>query len=254
MVTFHVSCREAVYEPLPAPDVLPARPPGGGSDVWLCDVSQFGDLRECTAILSPGELAKAHRFKFDRDRNLYIAAHGLLRLILGKYLHRPPGEIAFSPTQGKPRLAAMPAVQFNLSHTHGYVAIAVHPTREIGVDVEGVGRTFEWESLQDYCLGARERQVLTQLDAAAARSTFLSYWTRKEAFLKAIGVGLIDRLPELIVAEGSQSVTLTSLKDAPGWERDWNLFTFSLASFLCSVAQPAGLLPPTCYQVRLPGA
>lgn len=255
MTPFHVSCRNVPYAPQRASAGVPAGRTEAGSDVWLCDVSRPGDLRACTALLSAAERDKASRFRFEKDRNLYVAAHGLLRAVLGEYLAVPPAEILFAGGKGKPRLADVHgAVQFNLSHTHGYVAVAVHPSQPVGVDVEKAEPAFQWEDLTDYCLGAPERQTLTGLQPAAARHRFFNYWTRKEAFLKAIGVGLIDRLPELLVTEGDQVVGLSSLKDAPDWVREWNIFTYDLAPFFCSLAQPAHLPEPTLYQVTLPGA
>lgn len=255
MTPFHVSCRNVPYVPLHWSEGMPVGRAGAGGDVWLCDVSHPGDLRACTALLSAEERDKASRFKFEKDRGLYVAAHGLLRVVLSHYLAVPPAEVAFASGKGKPRLAGVHgSVQFNLSHTHGYVAVAVHPDQPVGVDVEKADPAFKWQDLIDYCLGDPERQALTGLETAAARHTFFNYWTRKEAFLKAIGVGLIDRLPDLLVTEGDQVVGLSSLKDAPDWLREWNIFTYDLAPFFCSVAQPAHLPAPTLYQVVLPGA
>ncbi len=255
MTPFHVSCRNVPYAPRRWAGGLPVGQAGAGGDVWLCDVSHPGDLRACTALLSPEERDKANRFKFEKDRNLYTAAHGLLRVILAEYLAVPPAEVLFASGKGKPRLAAIHGtVQFNLSHTHGYVAVAVHPDQPVGVDVEKADPAFKWQDLTDYCLGDPERQTLTGLAPEPARHTFFNYWTRKEAFLKAIGVGLIERLPDLLVTEGDQVIGLSSLKDAPDWLREWNIFTYDLSPFFCSLAQPAHLPEPTLYQVELPRA
>ncbi len=254
MTPFHVSCRNVPYTPLRWPGGGPVGQAGVGSDVWLCDVTHPGDLRACKALLSAEERDKANRFKFEKDRHLYTASHALLRVILAEYLAISPAEVLFAPGKGKPRLAAVHGtMQFNLSHTHGYVAVAVHPDQPVGVDVEKADPAFKWQDLTDYCLGGPERQTLTGLAPEPARHTFFNYWTRKEAFLKAIGVGLIERLPDLLVTEGDQVIGLSSLKDAPDWLREWNIFTYDLAPFLCSLAQPAHLPEPTLYITTLPG-
>ena len=254
MTPFHVSCRNVPYAPLRWLGGVPVGQAGVGSDVWLCDVNRPGDLRACTALLSAEEREKAGRFRFEKDRSLYVAAHGLLRAILAEYLVVPPAEVLFAAGKGKPRLAAVHGtLQFNLSHTHGYVAVAVHPDQPVGVDVEKADPAFKWQDLTDYCLGDPERQTLQGLAPGPARHTFFNYWTRKEAFLKAIGVGLIERLPDLLVTEGDQVIGLSSLKDAPGWLREWNIFTYDLAPFFCSLAQPAHLPEPTLYVTSLPG-
>ncbi len=254
MTPFHVSCRNVPYAPLRWPGGGPVGQAGVGSDVWLCDVTHPGDLRACKALLSAEERDKANRFKFEKDRHLYTASHALLRVILAEYLAISPAEVLFAPGKGKPRLAAVHGtMQFNLSHTHGYVAVAVHPDQPVGVDVEKADPAFKWQDLTDYCLGGPERQTLTGLAPEPARHTFFNYWTRKEAFLKAIGVGLIERLPDLLVTEGDQVIGLSSLKDAPDWLREWNIFTYDLAPFLCSLAQPAHLPEPTLYITTLPG-
>ena len=221
MAPFYISCRNVSYTPVHWSGGLPAGSIGAGSDVWLCDVSSATDLRVCTALLSGEERDKANRFRFEKDRHLYTAAHGLLRVILGGYLAVPPAEVLFASAKGKPRLAEVHgSVQFNLSHTHGYIAVAVHPTQPVGVDVEKADPAFKWQDLMDYCLSDPERHTLTRLEPGPARHAFFNYWTRKEAFLKAIGVGLIDRLPDLLVTEGDQVIGLSSLTDAPDWLRE----------------------------------
>src|SRR5512132_2469878 len=88
-------------------------------------------------LLSPDERDRAAAFRFERDRWRYLVARGLLRTVLGERLDEDPGRISFAyGERGKPRLAGETGLRFNVSHSHGVVAIALCEGRELGVDVE----------------------------------------------------------------------------------------------------------------------
>ncbi|MDG3444075.1 4'-phosphopantetheinyl transferase family protein [Nitrospirillum amazonense] len=145
-------------------------------------------------LLDEGERARARRFVFEVNRREYVAAHGLARLWLGRLLGRPPAALAFAPLtpQGKPGLVDAPAgLDFNLSHTDGLVACAVtlEVGTRIGVDVERGERRIGAE-LAAAMFAPEELAWLDARPAGRSGRDLVTFWTLKEAYIKALGLGL----------------------------------------------------------------
>jgi len=151
-------------------------------------------LHRFEAALAADEKARAQRFVFQPDRNSYIAARGVLRELLGKYLHRGPSEIEFDyGAQGKPALRSgwsQSGLQFNVSHSHGMALFAFAAARQVGVDVEMVRADFAGEKIAERFFSPQEVRELRSLPAAVQDEGFFLCWTRKEAYIKARGEGL----------------------------------------------------------------
>ena len=144
-------------------------------------------------FLSLDELARADRFHFDKDRRHFIVARGYLRTLLSRYLNIFPAEIRFTYAEhGKPELAASMAweLKFNLAHSGGLAAFAFTRVGEIGVDLEHIRPEFTGADIARRFFSAREVARLDRLPAAARPNAFFNCWTRKEAFIKAKGIGL----------------------------------------------------------------
>ena len=105
--------------------------------------------RRVCGVLSPAEWVRAGRFHFERDRERFVAARGLLRTILGRYLELPPRELQFSfGAHGKPALEGVAStLRFNLSHSDDLLLLAVSHAREVGVDVELMRADLPFETL-----------------------------------------------------------------------------------------------------------
>ena len=144
--------------------------------------------------LSPEEKARADRFHFVNDRNRFVAARGLLRELLGKYLQQAPAGLAFSyGRHGKPALSggnASSGLCFNLSHSAGLAVYAIARERNLGIDVEHVRPESAGEDIAKRYFSAREVDDLRTLPLEARVEGFFHCWTRKEAYLKATGMGL----------------------------------------------------------------
>ena len=144
--------------------------------------------------LSPEEKARADRFHFVNDRNRFVAARGLLRELLGKYLHQAPAGLEFSYGEhGKPSLSggdASSGLCFNLSHSAGLVVYAIAKERNLGIDVEHVRPESAGDDIAKRYFSAREVSDLQTLPPEAKVEGFFHCWTRKEAYLKATGMGL----------------------------------------------------------------
>jgi 4'-phosphopantetheinyl transferase len=156
------------------------------------------------ASLSAGERARADRFHFDRDRDAFVAARGTLRAILGCYLRCDPRVVAItSPPQGKPELGGNPGtdgLRFNLSHSGTRAVYAVTRGREVGIDVERVRPFCREDDVSGQFLSRWEARQLDGLDDDARQRAVLTYWTCKEAYVKAIGRGLTVELTGVEVA------------------------------------------------------
>ncbi len=163
--------------------------------VWHAELDREPKLiSQLEAILSPDEKARADRFHFANDRNRFIVARGLLRELLGTYLHQPPATLEFSyGKHGKPALAgahASSGLSFNLSHSSALAVYAFAGKRNLGVDVEHIQRENAGEDIARRYFSAREVNDLRTLPPEARVEGFFHCWTRKEAYLKATGMGL----------------------------------------------------------------
>jgi 4'-phosphopantetheinyl transferase len=146
------------------------------------------------AMLDPAEQTKAAGFRFERDRRAYVAAHALVRSMLARRLGCPGTALRFAVgPYGKPELAmerAGPPLRFSLSHTHGLLAVAVTGRHAVGVDAEAIDPDRLDPDLASRIFAPAEVAQLRHLATAAATDATFAFWTLKEAFTKAIGLGL----------------------------------------------------------------
>jgi 4'-phosphopantetheinyl transferase len=145
------------------------------------------------AALSPDERARAGRFAFERDRRRFAAARGILRHLLGMYLAADPGALAFRyGPRGKPALDA-PAgdpIAFNLSHSDDVAVFAFSRRGAVGVDVEAIRPMADREELAERFFSPGEVRALSSVAPVDRELAFFTCWTRKEAYVKAVGEGL----------------------------------------------------------------
>ncbi|HET7695296.1 MAG TPA: 4'-phosphopantetheinyl transferase superfamily protein [Vicinamibacterales bacterium] len=161
-------------------------------------------VRRMYALLSPAERVRAARFAFDRDRRTFVMSHGILRRVLGMVCHQNPAQLRFRQgLRGKPYLVdAPPGLQFNLSHTEGFCLVGVTRGAAIGVDVERVRATDDMAELVRQCFSPAEQRAFDTLPPAERCRGFFKGWTRKEAFIKALGDGLSYPLENFDVSLG----------------------------------------------------
>jgi len=158
-----------------------------------------GDLSAHLQILDRQEQERVQRFHFAADAERYAVAHGNLRRILGAYLNLAPERLCFRNNQfGKPELAGETTLKFSLSHSKRIAVLAVDHLQPVGVDVEDV-RPIEAE-VADGHFSATELTDLHGLQGEDWLAGFYRCWTRKEAILKAEGVGLSRALDSFDVS------------------------------------------------------
>ncbi len=150
------------------------------------------DLESALEILSEDELQRFHAFHFDQDRKDYALAHALLRKTLSDLEPgTAPRDWQFAPmATGKPAVAGRSDLDFSLTHTRGLVACAVTREGVIGIDAETDQRAVEVDMLMRDVCSPGERQELAKVEGAHKTSRFLDFWTLKEAYLKAVGLGI----------------------------------------------------------------
>jgi 4'-phosphopantetheinyl transferase len=156
------------------------------------------------SILGKDEIDRANRFLFRKDRDRFVAKRGLLRIMLSSYVGVPPGEIIFTyGSRGKPGLEPqvdLPWIEFNLAHSHGMAIYAITKDRSVGVDIESIQADFPVEDVARNVFSIAELSALQALPNNLRTEAFFKCWTRKEAFVKALGDGLSCPLSDFDVS------------------------------------------------------
>ncbi|OFW43348.1 MAG: hypothetical protein A3J29_20235 [Acidobacteria bacterium RIFCSPLOWO2_12_FULL_67_14b] len=146
------------------------------------------------SLMSPDEHERMARLVFERDRRRFLLTRALVRTMLSKYAAVAPQDWKFvANVHGRPELLdrpdGVPDLRFNLSHTDGLIACAVTIGREVGVDVEHVGRRITRDVPARF-FAPREVAALLAVPEPERHKVFFDYWTLKEAYIKARGFGL----------------------------------------------------------------
>jgi len=162
--------------------------------VWRVSLVQArADVAALADVLRDDERARAARFVFDRDRDAFTVARGSLRILLGRYLDRPPRDIELGyRDKGKPYLLTPPGepVRFNVSHSGEIALLAFARGREIGVDVERSRPMSDLLAVGRLSFSPPEYAALCGLPERDHQAAFFACWSRKEAFIKATGEGV----------------------------------------------------------------
>ena len=199
---------------------------GNTAHVWAVDLERERyDGYVLAETLSEDEWARADRFVYEKHRADFVAARGCLRVMLARYVGCKPGELAFFYGEhGKPALASpwdKSQLRFNLSHSTGLALIAVSMRHEIGVDVEHISRKVgQMQDIAKRYFAPGEYERLCALPREEQRRAFFHCWTRKEAYLKAVGAGLTQSLKNFEVSLGDEA-KLVWIKE--GDTGDWTL-------------------------------
>jgi 4'-phosphopantetheinyl transferase len=203
--------------------------------VWRADLNVTQQLLEALEdTLEKKERDRANRFHFEKDRRHFIAARGLLRVILGSYLKLKPNRLNFIYTpHGKPKIAneiEYNYLKFNLSHSHGLALYAITLGRKIGIDIERVRTNLSFEKLAKRFFSPLEFQMLSSLPPSERIEGFFNCWTRKEAYIKAIGEGLSIPLNQFdVTLNPSDEAKIVSIKGDSNLASYWSLYPLTPA-------------------------
>ena len=191
-------------------------------------------IRASAALLSDAERQRASRFAFDRDRRRFIVARaGLRRLLSARLGVRPESVELTYGAHGKPTVSRRFAdadLRFNLSHSEDVAVYAFAPGREIGVDVEAVRVIPDADDIAACFFSRRENEAYFALDRRDRPLGFFNCWTRKEAFIKAIGDGLYHPLDCFDVSLApAEPAKILRVEGKSGDHCGWCLDSFSPA-------------------------
>jgi 4'-phosphopantetheinyl transferase len=251
--------------------------------LWQATFGDFTpDLPKLQALLSEDEQARAARFAFDLHRQRYIVARGLLRCVLSRYTGIPAAALAFTyGLKGKPSLDGHQMrlgqpIHFNLSHSQERAVYAVTAVGPVGVDLEWVRPVENLTQISRRYFSQEEMALLQRYSGVAQAQMFFRLWTAKEAYLKAIGVGLsqirqvqlapISVSPEAVSPEAvspeaaspedaipfleSESFKL-GFQSGLNLDKPWQLWEFSPArQYWGSLAYAADPCPVLCWQIK----
>jgi 4'-phosphopantetheinyl transferase len=175
--------------------------------IWQIDLAgQESEIHFCRRLLATDEVQRAERFYFEEHRRRFIVARGTVRQILGRYTRLAPEHIAFEyGAKGKPELsgrATEASITFNLSHSFESALVAVARGATVGIDIELINPEYATEQIAERFFSRGEADTLRTLPAVARVEGFFSCWTRKEAYIKALGEGLSVPLDSFEVAFG----------------------------------------------------
>jgi 4'-phosphopantetheinyl transferase len=197
--------------------------------VWLS--GSEASLAYYRSTLSPEELQRAERFRFEHLRHSYTRSRGGLRLLLAHYLACPPNEIELiCRPKGKPILRDSSRIHFNASHSGQIALYAFTVGCELGVDVEQLRKLDEPESIAARFFSTAESSELLSLAPEQRGSAFFRCWTRKEAYVKAIGEGLsipLDRFQVTLLP--GVPAKFVKLATDMGTAADWTLDHLEIA-------------------------
>ncbi len=192
----------------------------GGEVIELRHAQVDGITPGLLALLSEEERVKADRFIFPHDRDCFVAAHALVRVALSDYFARAPQDWSFvTNAWGKPRVDANDGsarLCFNLSHTRGHVAVAVALDREVGVDVERIAPSRADEEVARQLFAPAEFAAFQEEPEGGRAEAFFDVWTLKEAYIKAVGLGVALPLKDFAFTRDPLRISFApTLEDTP---------------------------------------
>jgi 4'-phosphopantetheinyl transferase len=219
--------------------------------VWRSGLDWPDGAIQCgRQVLSASERERAERFNFDRDRKRFIARRAILRGILASYLNRTPSSVEFDEgSYGKPEARASDGLRFSVSDSEQVGLFAVSRGRKVGVDVERLRVVDDADGIVRRLFTPREAASYLSLPAHSRRDAFFAAWTRKEAYLKAIGVGLHQSVGSIEVpivpsaVAGAVHVASTCAGNAVAW----SLYAFRAAADYLGAVAVEGIGSTTRY-------
>ena len=182
--------------------------------------------------LSTEERRRADRYDFDRDRRRFIVARARLRQLLAlRLMTRPEAVELVYGGHGKPALAQRSDDtdwRFNVSHCDEMAVYAFSQGREVGIDIEAIREVHDADAIASHFFSRCEQETYLALDPGEKMLGFFNCWTRKEAFLKALGHGLSQPLDCFDVSlTPGEPARILRVKSTPGCDSGWCLDSFS---------------------------
>ncbi|MEO7192455.1 MAG: 4'-phosphopantetheinyl transferase superfamily protein [Vicinamibacterales bacterium] len=222
-------------------------------DVWASAEASATAL----AWLVPAERARYARFRQPADRAMFLLGHFMARILVGRALNVAPTDWTWRETErGRPEIATpRSGVSFNIAHSVGLVVCALSCDGAVGVDVESRRRSVRDAGIvKRYCSPAEAADINAR-GASGWHDQFLKYWTLKEAYLKATGLGLSVHLADLDFRLADTGIELKFLDSLEGSDPDWSFQLSSVGAdhYLATAVHTSGP-PPRFEAAPLPAA
>ena len=210
--------------------------------VWTEIVSRESHkVPEAKHLLSSTEISRADRFLRKLDHDRYVISHALVRTILSQYLGISPEDLAFTTDQfGKPQLAPSnnpDRLNFNLSHSGDRLLLGIVRNARIGVDIEEIRPESARLDVAARFFTLQENEDLRSLSGDEQIRAFFNCWTRKEAYLKAIGCGLsASPTDREVTLKPAAKPEIKRQLPTEKHESAWTLFHFATANYISAIA------------------
>ncbi len=212
----------------------------GKLDVFFAETrdlrSRYPELKN---FISCDEQIRADKFRFDKNRETYLACHALLRLVLAQCLNVSPLEISYqNGINNKPGLVGDP-IYFNVTHTKEAFAFAISRDFYVGIDLEDVNQFIDIHNIIESFFSKKEREYILN-QQTETKNRFFLLWTRKEALLKALGTGIINNLTQIEVSEQENFINKKSFDNLVSDSAFNEHFIYSkkLWNYYLSIATP----------------
>lgn len=205
----------------------------------LADERHQTEIDEFVKILSADEVERAGRFKFNKHRSNYITSRYYLRVLTGIYTDAKPQEVVFKYTdKDKPYIKQdINDIKFNLAHSGNRCVFAFTKFNDVGIDIEHKREIPDAREICHRFFSEKEIEDLNKINDELVSDTFLLCWTRKEAFIKAVGEGLSYPLAEFTVSLGKNTPEITGISKDQSEVKLWKLFNINAGKdYLSSLA------------------
>jgi 4'-phosphopantetheinyl transferase len=191
---------------------------GNDVAVWRLQISaNLNHIDLLAAVLDAEEQKRGLSYGLGYDRQRFVLSHGLLRLLLGKYLRIEPKDIVFARGENnKPFVnnAGATGIHFNIAHSGDWILIAISGSN-VGVDVEYIDEHFNYTEVLPMCFNFDDISFIQ--NSENAKAAFYLYWTRKEALIKATGRGIDNELSAIPCLNGEYNVAPNILSSTQNW-------------------------------------
>lgn len=215
--------------------MTPSLPAENEIHIWRLELNCCFDKAMANRFLTAEELQRGYRLINEQHRRRFLSAHIGLRRILSFYLAISPQEIEiYQDVNGKPFIIHPINLQFNMSHSGDIAIYAITQVQQVGVDIERIKSSIDYPAVAERFFTPAEYQFLLTLPAAEQLSGFYKIWVRKEAYIKASGLGLRQSLSSFNVLNNPFIIDLPT---DPGYAAALSLYNVFLADIVCKHKQ-----------------
>ena len=196
--------------------------------IWFVTPENIQDsalLASCYELLDEHERARHQRFYFEKDRHRYLVSHALVRRVLSGYADIPPADWHFSHAEhGRPEITNRdsPPLRFNLTHTAGLAACVVTLSAPCGIDAEKITPRHHPLDVAKRMFSETEYRQLESLQGRQQLEYFFACWTLREAYVKAIGIGISFPTRKLLFSAGADDrISIDFADDIDDHPENW---------------------------------